>query len=596
MKISSRLQHTGLKAKLMFAYIFLAVIPILLITAFSNVFYLNVLQDQLDTVLEYSMNQAGTVIRDRLKDYEGLLYNVAFDKDVLRYCQKIQTKDNVPVNKYYLIDKLMTYANSNQEVRTILFISNSLDYALYEKDNFVTHESYFYEESIRKAFFELADAEGITFIPTRNLRRKDNDLFLYFLAMPVKDYITKKQYGVIYIGIRESTLDTLTEPQERLNANIRHVLSSKNIIVDAGDTIVSHRDKNYIGENLAVFLEKELDGNLFLKRMPIPGTPWELVNIVDKAAIYRSMRRYLLLVFLISLIITAIFFTIIIVLSRKYLNSIQEIASGIRAFGKGRMDVQIDYPEKDELFTIAAQFNEMADRINQLVQTLEKQKEEIRVAVEQKRKSEIKALEAQINPHFIYNTLDLINWIAIENGQEMISEMLSQLGGLLRYSFSNIYSMVSLEEELAWIKKYIALQQMRFNHSFDCVYEIGEEALEFPIYKLLLQPVIENAILHGFAGRKTGGLLKIAAAVDQENKLIITVADNGCGIDEDVLSKIKEYIHDDSLFDGDNIGIRNIVNRIKLYYAGEAELEIESKKGSGTTITLKLPYKREEAS
>lgn len=593
MKIS-RFPYTGLKAKLMFAYILLAIIPILLITFFSNAFYLKIIQNQLDTLLEYSMNQAGTIISDNIKVYERLLYNVVFDKDVLYYSRKIQENDNVPVNKYYLIDELMTYANSNEEIRSILFISKYLDYALYEKDNFVTHESYFYDKNVRKSFLELAKEQGITFIPTRNLKRKDNDLFLYFLAMPVKDYITKKQFGVMYIGIRESTLDILTEPQKSLNDNIQHVLSSKNIIVDENDTIVSHRDQNYLGEKLSVFLQSEMNSNLFLKRMPIPDTPWELVNVVDKGAIYQSMRHYKLIVFLISLIITATFFAIIVVISRKYLNSIQEIANGIRAFGKGQMDVKIEYPEKDELFTIAHQFNEMAGRINHLVKTLEKQKNDIRIAVEQKRKSEIKALEAQINPHFLYNTLDLINWIAIENQQEMISEMLSRLGGLLRYSFSNIYTMVLLEEELEWIKKYIALQKMRFNNSFDCVYEIAEEALGFPIYKLLLQPIIENAILHGFEGMKSGGLIKIAASVSKDNTLIIVISDNGNGIDENVLLKIKEYIKDDTLFDGDNIGIRNIVNRIKLYYSGEADIEIESIKGSGTKITLRLPYKKEE--
>lgn len=590
-----RFEYTGVKAKLMFAYIFLAIIPIFLITSFSNVFYLKIIQDQLDTLLEYSMNQAGTIISENIKVYEGILYNIIFDRDILYYSQKIEEKDNVPVNKYFMIQELMTYANSNEDIRSILFISNSFDYALYEKDNFVTHESYFYDEDIRKSFLELSDKQGITFISTRNLKRKIDDLFLYFLAMPIKDYITNKEYGFIYLGIRESTLNTLTVPEEQLNnVNVHRVLSSKNIIIDEDGVIVSHQDKKYLGEELSIYLQNEINSNLFLKRMSIPDTPWELVNIIDKGVIYKNMKNYELLVFFISLIITLIFFTIIAIISRQYLNSIQEIANGVRAFGKGQMDVKIEFEEKDELFTIAYQFNKMANRINNLVKTLEKQKNDIRIAVEQKRRSEIKALEAQINPHFIYNTLDMINWIAIENKQEMISEMLSRLGGLLRYSFSNIYTMVLLEEEIEWIKKYIALQKMRFHNSFDCIYDITEEALKFPIYKLLLQPIVENAIIHGFEGIKSGGLIEISAFVNEDNMLVIEICDNGCGIDEDVLVKIKEYINDDSLFNGDNIGFSNVVNRIRLYYSGEADIEIDSKKGSGTRVSLKLPYKEEE--
>jgi two-component system sensor histidine kinase YesM len=306
---------------------------------------------------------------------------------------------------------------------------------------------------------------------------------------------------------------------------------------------------------------------------------------------FKSVRSYGVLVILISIVTTALFFMLIITVTNRYSNSVMQISKGIKSFGEGQMDVKLDYEQKDELFGIAKQFNKMTTRINNLVNTLEKQKEDIEIAVNLKRESELRALESQINPHFIYNTLDTINWIAIDKNEEEISEMLSTLGSLLRYSISNIDNMVILESEIQWIKKYMYLQEIRFNNSFECVYNISKEALKFPIHKMLLQPAIENAIIHGFEGVKSGGIIKVAAFLNEDNMLCIEISDNGHGIDEYVLQQIKEYINNDELFDGNNIGVKNIVNRIKLYYLGQAAIDIQSKKGQGTNIKLTLPYK-----
>ena len=218
--------------------------------------------------------------------------------------------------------------------------------------------------------------------------------------------------------------------------------------------------------------------------------------------------------------------------------------------------------------------------------------EKLRIEMEKSlRDIELKALHYQINPHFLFNTLDSINWRAIENDEEEISDMLATLGSLLRYSVSNIESMVCLEAEISWLKKYVFLQRDRFQNSFDCVYDVTEDAMWFPVYKMLLQPIIENTILHAFENVKEGGMINIEACVRKDGKLEIHIRDNGCGMDTLTLERIRKEIGENGALNSESIGISNVIHRLRIYYQEEADIMVKSKLGSGTEFILVIPRK-----
>ena len=149
--------------------------------------------------------------------------------------------------------------------------------------------------------------------------------------------------------------------------------------------------------------------------------------------------------------------------------------------------------------------------------------------------------------------------------------MLATLGSLLRYSVSNIESMVCLEAEISWIKKYVFLQRDRFQNSFDCVYDVTEDAMGFPVYKMLLQPIIENTILHAFENVKEGGMINIEACVRKDGKLEIHIRDNGCGMDTLTLERIRKEIGENGALNSESIGISNVIHRLRIYYQEEAD-------------------------
>lgn len=229
----------------------------------------------------------------------------------------------------------------------------------------------------------------------------------------------------------------------------------------------------------------------------------------------------------------------------------------------------------------------MTERVSILI-------EEVEGVTEKRKNAEIRALEAQINPHFLYNTLDSINWLAISRGEDEISEMLRNLGIILRYSVNKSNIEVSIAEVADWIDKYISLQQMRFDHAFEFQLTVQEVCKEYRIKKLLIQPFIENALIHGFKGIEEGGMLRVDISLTEEGKHIcVIIEDNGNGLDQRQVTKYNDRsaaVEEDQ----EKIGLNNVFSRIEMYYGEKADWNVISIPDIGTIITLRFPANRIE--
>jgi two-component system sensor histidine kinase YesM len=252
-------------------------------------------------------------------------------------------------------------------------------------------------------------------------------------------------------------------------------------------------------------------------------------------------------------------------------------------------------PNDELLFTIADEFNIMSEEIEKLLRELKNQNLHIRKVKDQQRNAEIQALQAQINPHFIYNALDHINWLAIENDQNEISLMLSELGGLLRYSISNIGSLVPLTSELEWMRRYVYIQSRRFEKTISLTIKTDIRADNFPIYKMLLQPLVENSIFHGFSSRKTNNPeILLSAFVLKDGRLEINLSDNGQGMDTKTCEMVQKMCRHVNSGQGKRVGLNNVVNRLWYYYGEQAELKVASICGRGTSFRIIIPLQKSE--
>jgi len=215
--------------------------------------------------------------------------------------------------------------------------------------------------------------------------------------------------------------------------------------------------------------------------------------------------------------------------------------------------------------------------------------EEVRIKEEAKNNEKMKVLSMQIGPHFIYNTLNSIKWMAAVNKQPNIKKMVESLIKLMVSVTYNTNEEIYLHEEIELIKYYCYIQKVRYMN-FDIVYNISEDARNCRVIKFILQPVIENCILYAFSGKADGGVIEISAEV--QDMLYITIKDNGSGFDTSILNDVEKSNKDKP----DHIGLQNVIERIHLNYGNNYGLIISSEIGEGTTVTVKLPIIRDEES
>ena len=212
---------------------------------------------------------------------------------------------------------------------------------------------------------------------------------------------------------------------------------------------------------------------------------------------------------------------------------------------------------------------------------------------EEKRKSELKALQSQINPHFLYNTLDSIIWMAEGKKNEEVVLMTASLARLLRQSISNEDEVVPIAQEIEYARGYLTIQKMRYKDKMEFQIDVDPSILHINLIKLVLQPIIENAIYHGLKYKESKGLLQVKGYMKDGNA-VLQVIDNGVGMDADTLAHI--YDKHKVNYQSNGVGVYNVQKRLQLYYGSDYGIVYESEKGKGTTATITIPGIQEGAS
>jgi Predicted signal transduction protein with a C-terminal ATPase domain len=253
---------------------------------------------------------------------------------------------------------------------------------------------------------------------------------------------------------------------------------------------------------------------------------------------------------------------------------ITKLSKAIKKTGEGDFSIKIPEERDAEFNSLIIKFNSMNEKIQKLIE------ENYEIKIKEK-EAEINALNLQLNPHFMYNTLNLMNLKLIKSGQDEVSEIVMSLSSMLKFTARNKNSLVSFEQELDYLKGYIYIMSKRFEGRFKVEFDVDPEIYEYSIPKFLLQPFVENSILHGFESIKEGGILKIYCGI-KCNMRIFTVEDNGKGMREE---KILEIIEDRS----NSVGINNVRKRIQIIYGEKYTFDIISKPLEGTKVTIGLP-------
>ncbi len=326
----------------------------------------------------------------------------------------------------------------------------------------------------------------------------------------------------------------------------------------------------------------------------LPDLGGKIVSVVPEKELFKELtvvRRQALLWLALAILFLSIPFSIITnnILHplKKFMRFINHVKAGNLKSLKNRLQLEGSM----EMSVMSREFNSMLDEIDHLTLRLVDTNTMLYQSELEKKQSELAFLQSQINPHFLYNTLESIKGIAAVRGVNEIRDMTKALSQIFRYSIKGMEE-VYVKEEVDIVSSYIQIQQIRFGNRFDVEYDFTEKALECKMPKMILQPVVENAIYHGLEPMLEKGGLRISGRVAEDN-LFISVTDDGVGIGEEELAKLKldlgRKIVGNVLPGNVGIGIVNVNNRLKLKYGEEYGITVESGLGKGTEIILKIP-------
>ena len=309
----------------------------------------------------------------------------------------------------------------------------------------------------------------------------------------------------------------------------------------------------------------------------------EVITSMDMSSYNDQLGRVRTLIFLFLGSMTIFTIILSVVVSVRLYLPIEKIMDSLQEYHSILTGEEELLQNKNELEYIL-------DSIQRTAKAKKNVEQELAERVRLLKKAQAVALQSQINPHFLNNTLETVNWTAIEylGGRNEISKMIGALSHILRMAQENSDTVVAVRTEIEHCKYYLEIQKNRYEDKFDVKWEIPAEIMDCQVIRILLQPLVENAIYHGIKPMTNKGLITIKGYTKGE-ELFLTVMDNGMGMTEDKLRLLQQNMSSDRIKEERHIGVSNVNQRLKLYYGEEYGLEIESKEGKGTSITIRIP-------
>ncbi len=591
----------SLRSRLISIFILTSTVPLLCVGIFLSYNTIRLMRENTRTLTQQNLKQIDDNMNLLLDSYEDLVYQIYTDDGVVRWMDRLNASEDEAVT----INQLRRFMNallySKDDIGAITVISDNGRMVTTHTLNAATYEnpwlSQFHMD--QKTLYEMVSGEnGYHVFSTEYATNfAGEDHYLFHIAHRIIDYRDlKKHCGIVVVSLDEDLLHRVLYMEEEEKGGRNYSL-----LIDHEGRVISGPDKSWIGETIPdssdMSDEKALAAGIkaFLKERGI-RTPaqydvytypdrerdWVIANAISQLTFLRGVGKNLLITGAIWLVLFCVTICLLRRQTGKLVSSVHTVTDAMKEAGAGDLTVQIPIEETLplEIETIANEFN---DTLRKLSVSRQKEKE----AARNKQKAELRALEAQINPHFLYNTLDTINWMAIDREEYDISNAINSLAFILRYAITDYDAEVPVRDEVEWLKRYVYLQQYRMKNRFHCDISVSPEVQNWKIHKLLLQPFVENSILHGFRYAQEEYLLEIGFR-EENDRLKIRIADNGAGFDTSVVDRILKGESAREKEKG-HIGLENAILRFDMYTDSRGILKIDSHPGEGTIVEMEFP-------
>ena len=570
-------KNLPLNGKILFIMIFGILIPFLILgmLVFKNVYNNTLISER--KFYSHNLKNAADNVDSMLRDYEGVIDSIYDNEEFFKTMASVNCLTAEAVNHDSSINIMLGELRKRKE------FTAGISYIFPDGSKVSATSGYGNFEEIAADNFKKMDRilDMMTWEkPSIIWESAHQDEASFFSGTKVIRNIYHKNImsGAQVIHISTLVLDNLESLENCSTAGTLAILDAE------GKLLWCRGNKESIKEMLGhdIFSDAaykrdslyEYNDNYFIFENS-KYSKWKYVNIIPKREIMKQADTFRIF-FIIIIAMLFIFFFICTYLVRK--SVVYPIKKLIVAMDHvdhiGKIGEPLAIQQEDEIGCLYHTYNRMNQRIDSLISQLTE-------AMIQDKEKEIKLMHSQLNPHFIYNTLESISWVAYENDVSEISEVVISLSEILKYSIKHSDEYVTFDDEIRMLKNYIYIQKFRFEDKFSVNYEIEEELLKYKTIKFTFQPFVENALVHGFRNIRNQGLITIRL-YSHEDDIYAEIEDNGCGMDVLTMSKIDEI-------KTSGIGIHNVNRSLQLRFGNQYNIDISSDWGKGTLIRLRIP-------
>lgn len=551
---------------------FIGIVMLSAITLIVSTYFLfsNIIKDYVFEATKNGFDQTVDNLNSYLINVKNVSTNIIYDETIYNH-MKLSPPTLVKDDSLeYVAAKNLSLYNGKTEINiynsfgsNILSFTpyvNSLPFDNYNEEVFFKNSNYIFKDTIK-------GDDGMYYIP---------------FWMKMRNVISYEVIGYFECRLNELDIEKL---YNNLNSDYGKVF-----IVDNLGTIISHSNKNLIGTQINLEEYQENSGNHhILMQANLKDTPWTIISSYQDNIIKIDKANFLLSeinLFIITMVVT---FITAILFSRNLSKYFKVLLNKVNSMTFDNL--YKEFPENsgiNEVNQLGIAFNNMAIRIESLLDEVIISTKKAGELEKTKNQAEFTSLQAQIKPHFLYNTFESINWMIRKDNKSEALFMINCLSSMLRFVAKKDDTEIPITKEIGYTKTYIEIMKTRYQDELIIDFDIDEKLFEYKTIKLILQPIIENAIYHGIKPKGTSGKIFVLGRLI-DTKIVFEIIDDGIGMNSDTLKEVREMLSHN--ITGGSIGLQNVQTRIKLFYGEEYGLSVASNLGFGTTVTICIPGK-----
>lgn len=579
-KIIRSFRDSSIKTKIAWCFVTSLLATVLFILICVTMVFTRSFMTQKNDLLLVKMSVIAGNVEDKVDYIQNFALRVKNDSEI-NYDLKFHD-DNLAIS-----ERLSKLSSGINGVRSVFIV---------DKNNRILNNFYDQYKSLILSQiiqpFSTRHRENVFSSPNNFPGKINNDYMNnYYITYTrqIRENDTHKNNGYLVMSVSRDFLFSGLKPLVEEFYNHAYIVSKDGkIIYHVGDSN-AEIDKNIVKLSGYSYLDHErtmIGSNTYFK-VPLSNYPeWSIIGVVSERNLRRGLYNILITIVLVGFAIVIPSIIAANRLSRKITEPILNLNHAMQSFQNGEVTQKIKPTANDEVGHLVEGFNSMMDEIAAFIKEIEDKQEDKKKAEIAALKFQLELLQSQINPHFLYNTLNTVSFLAMKNRTSEIRDLIQSLNMLLRATITNLNQFITIKDEIEFLKAYVRIQNYRYENIIDLSFNVDSEALEYLIPKLILQPIVENALLHGiFPKEENSGHIMVTITCFGSG-IDIAVADDGVGMDFKTIQQIRKNMRSSGF---NNIGISNVNDRLQLYYGKASKLTIESVQGVGTVVTMQIP-------